>query len=162
MANTQAPFGFRPIQSDSGESRIGYYVLASTSARVYEGDVVELSGGKVIKSTGTTAVVALGVAARASGALTGEISRFPVYNDPKQLYACQAKSAATQTQVGIRAALVQSTSSNYEGFSNQSVDAASTSTSWPVLILGLVSRPNNESGNYTELIVQLKDGPRDE
>lgn len=162
MANTQAPFGFRPIQSNSGETRVGYYVLSSASARVYEGDVVELSSGKVIKSTGTTAITALGVAARPSGEITAEISKFPVYDDPQQLYACQATSGAAQSQMGARIAITQSTSSNYEGFSNQSVDAASTSTSWPVLALRLVSRPDNESGNYCELIVQLKDGERDE
>lgn len=162
MANTQAPFGFRPIQSDSGESRVGYYVLGTASARVYEGDVMILSGGKAIKATGTTAVAPLGVAARPSGAISAEISRFAIYNDPGQLYACQATSAATQTAVGNRCALNQSTASNYEGFSNQSVDVSSQSTSWPVLLLGLVARPNNESGNYAEIIVQLKDGPRDE
>lgn len=162
MANSQAPFGFRPIKSPGGETRVGYYVLSSSSARVYEGDMVEFSSGKVVKSTGTTAITALGVAARPSGAITAEISRFPVYDDPQQLYACQATSGAAQSQMGIRVALTQGTISNYEGFSVQSVDVSSTSTSWPVLALGLVSRPDNESGNYAELIVQLKDTERDE
>src|SRR4051812_3743952 len=106
MSNSFAPFGLRPVSSQSGETRVNMYTLSSASTQVYEGDVVELSSGLVIKSTGTTAITALGVAARASGAITGQLS-LAVYDDPGTAFEIMANASAAVLNIGTRLPLVQ-------------------------------------------------------
>lgn len=152
MANALAPFGLKPVRSASGETRVNTYTVSSASARIYEGDLVEFSSGLVIKSTGTTAVTALGVAARGSGAITGQITGFPVYDDPSTEFHAQANASAGVTTIGTRVALNQGTATVYNDISVQTVDALVTSTSYPLLILGYSQEVGNDTGGPNQIL----------
>lgn len=155
MANSTALFGFRAVKSEGGPSRVNYYTLSSASAQVYEGDIVEISGGLVIKSTAATPTP-LGVAAQASGTITAQNTRFAVYDDPDCIYMAKAATAVTITSVGLRCAIANFSATGLSGVSVESVDVGTQSTSYPVLILGLVDRPDNASGNNADIFVKLK------
>lgn len=159
MSNPQAHQGFIASKSESGDVRVNYYTVSSASAQIYQGDIVELSSGLVIKSTGTTAVTALGVAARESGAMVaGGITRFPVYDDPGQIFETRAAASAANANIGTRVALNQGTLTNYNGQSVQCVDASTTSTTYPLIVIRLVDAPDNDTtapATYAKLEVKI-------
>lgn len=157
MSNAFAPLGLRPVKSEPGETRENYYKVSSASAQIYEGDVLEVnSSGLVQKSTGTTAITALGVAGRASGVLTGQIARFPVYDDPGTIFVAMAQASNATANIGTRVALNQGTATNQNGVSVETVDVASTSTSYPLLVLGFSSEVGNDTAsNNAMLLVKI-------
>lgn len=159
MANSTAAYGFKPSKSESGESRVNYYTVSSASARIYEGDMVELSSGLVIKSTGTIAVTSLGVAARDTGVIvTGGVTGFPVYDDPGSLFQVKAQASAANANIGTRIALNQGTQTNVNGLSVQTVDCSTTSTSYPLVVCGIVRRVDNDTtapGTNLDLLVRI-------
>jgi hypothetical protein len=158
--NANAPYGLRPSKSNgAGETRVNYYSVSSASARIYEGDIVELSSGLVIKTTATVPTsLLLGVAARGTGAISAQIDNFPVYDDPGTRFLAQVNngtSAVAASNFGTRCGLVQGTGDSTSNLSAVAVDAATTSTSYPVLVLRRDLRADNALGAYTECEVKL-------
>jgi hypothetical protein len=146
MANNFAPFGLRPLSSESGETRVNYYTVSSASTQIYEGDVVELSSGLVIKSTGTLAVTALGVAAKQSGTITGTFS-LPVYDDPGTIFAIMANASAAVANIGTKLPLVQGTATNYNGVSVETLSVVANSSSYPLQLVGFDTTPGNDTSS---------------
>ena len=157
MANVNAPYGLRPVKSSSGEDRVNYYPLSSASARVYEGDLLTLSSGSVIKATTVSSVTLLGVAAANSGAIvTGGISSFAVYDDPSQIFSIQAASAVAQSQVGVCYAFATaSATAGTNLISIEALDIATQTAACPLLLLGLVNAPDNATGNFARCLVKI-------
>lgn len=157
MANVVAPYGLRPVKSESGEDRLNYYNLGSASARVYEGDALILSGGYAIKATTNSASTLIGVAAINSGAIVaGGITRFPVYDDPGQVFSIQANSNATQTSVGLAYSLISSSATAGTNLlSIEALDTSVTTTSSPLFMLALEDAPDNASGNQARCLVKI-------
>lgn len=158
MSNPQAPFGLRPIKAEGFATRVNYYTLSSASAAIYEGDVCELSSGVVIKSTGTTAITALGVAAKSLSTVVS-VTRFPVYDDPGTIFEGRAQASCAQLNVGTRVALNQGTATNYNGQSVETIEASSTSTSYPLIVVGLIDAVDNDltaPASYARLAVKLQ------
>lgn len=157
--NANAPFGLRPVKGISGETRVNYYTVSSASARIYEGDLVELSSGLVIKTTATVPTsLLLGVAAAGTGAISGAVSNFPVYDDPQQRFLAQVNngtSAVAASNFGTRCGLVQGSGNNDSNLSGVAVDAATTSASYPVLVIRRDLREDNALGAYTECEVKI-------
>lgn len=155
MSNAFAPFGLRPLSSESGETRVNYYDVSSASTQIYEGDIVELSSGLVIKSTGTLAVTGLGVAARQSGTITASF-KLPVYDDPGAIFAVMANASAAIANIGTRVPLVQGTATNYNGVSVETMSVVATSTSYPLLVVGFDTTPGNDtSSSYMVCLVKI-------
>lgn len=156
MANSDSPFGFRPVKSPAGESSANRY-LAASSARIFEGDLVALdSDGYVTVQTSTTAAC-LGVAAADSGAAIGTSAvEVLVYDDPDQVFVAQyaGSSSVTQTLIGQRHAAVLTTGSTQFGLSKQEIGTA-TSSSYPLLILQLDPQVDNEMGAFAKMLVKI-------
>ncbi len=157
MANVNAPYGLRPVKSSAGTDRINYYPLASASARVYEGDLLTLSSGSVIKATTTSGVTLIGVAAANSGAIVaGGVSSFAIYDDPQQIFSMQAASAVAQSQVGVNYAFVSaSATAGTNLLSIEALDIATQTAACPLFLLGLVNAPDNVSGNFARVHVKI-------
>jgi hypothetical protein len=97
MANTNAPFGFRPIKGlASGTLQVGYYGVASSASRIGKGDLVTLTtAGQIKRETSATAVGPwIGVSLVDSGTISAAIVAHPVCDDPSQLYEVQGSTAA--------------------------------------------------------------------
>lgn len=137
--NANAPFGLRPVKSGSGPDRINYYVVYSASAQIFEGDLVELSSGLVIKTTATVPTsLLLGVAAHGANATATSGATLGVYDDPQTKFLAQVNnsaSAVATSSFGSRCGLVQGTGDSKSGLSGVAVDAATTSTSYPILVI---------------------------
>jgi hypothetical protein len=157
--NVNAPFGLRPTKAPGGATRVNAYTVSSASARIFEGDPVELSSGLVIKSTSTLPTAILGVAARDSGVIAaGGLTGFPVYDDPNGTFLAQVNNSASvvaATVFGTRCGLVQGSGDTNSGLSAVAVDSTLTSTSYPILILRAANRGDNASGAYLECEVKI-------
>lgn len=146
MSNAFAPFGLRPVSSESGETRVNYYTVSSASTQIYEGDVIELSSGLARKATGTIAITALGVAAKASGTITATFS-LPVYDDPGAEFEIMSNASAATSNIGSRFALAQGTATNYNGVSVETFDVTLSSTSYPLILMGFATNPGNDTAS---------------
>ncbi len=157
MANVNAPYGLRPQKSASGETRINNYPLSSASARVYEGDLLTLSSGLVIKATTTSGVSLIGVAAANSGAIVaGGVAAFGVYYDPSTIFSVQAASAVAQSQVGVNYAFVSaSATAGTNLLSIEALDISVQTAACPLFLLGLVNAPDNATGNFSRCLVKI-------
>jgi len=157
--NANAPFGLRPVKSSSGEARVNPYTVSSASARIYEGDLVELSSGLVVKTTATVPTsLILGVAAAGANAVATAGAQLSVYDDPNQRFlavVANGTSAVAVSSFGTRCGLVQGSGDSNSDLSGVSVDAATTSTSYPVLVIRRDARPDNALGAYTECEVKI-------
>lgn len=156
--NVNAAYGFRPVKGVSGDSRVDYYTVSSLSARIFEGDPVEISAsGLVIKSTSTLPTAILGVAAKGSGVIGAAQTGFPVYPARGNTFIIQVNgtSAVAATVQGTRCGLVQGSGSTTSNLSAVAVDSTLTSTSYPVLILKIDNRPDNALGLYPEMEVEI-------
>lgn len=176
MANTNSPFGLRPVRHLSGGViRANEYSIASDyGTNIFTGDVVELSGtGKNVTKAAATNVDNIGVFAGcrwvdASGkqhfsqywpassvsTLTDIIAY--VYDDPSLIFECQADGAV----VGEMQLLVDwnvGTGSTVTGQSGlyAVVSGTSATTGGSLRVMGLVDRPDNAYGSYAKIEVMF-------
>lgn len=162
MANTNAPFGFKPIKSASGGAHlaVNYYKVASTSGRIGKGDLVALtSAGNIARETAAAAVGPwIGVALIDGGVpASGGIAKFPVCDDPNAIHEVQGTTAVlAQTDLNRIVAVNCATApdSNTGISKNVLTNTAATATNG-VRLLRLADRPNNAFGAYQVLEVKL-------
>lgn len=157
MANLDAAFGFVAVKSPAGNVFANEYQVLG-SARIFEGDLVTLnSSGYCVIATSTTGDY-LGVAAADSRAAVGTstAATILVYDDPDQIFLAQyaGSSSVTQTLVGERHAAVLNTGNTTFGTSQQEV-ATTTSSSYPLLIVGFDSQVDNEIGAFAKVLVKI-------
>lgn len=169
MSLANAPFGFRPIRTlNGGEIRIGYYNMASTSARIFRGDVVGYinSTGTVSRWTASMVERVLGVAAKdslSSGA-TAVRTNFPVYDDPATVFEAQCNNATAVTQVkfGNPFRIVATTGDTTLGYSKEAVNittATAASASNVVFAVRLSPKIDNDLSAYSVIECTLPGDP---
>lgn len=181
MANVDAAFGLRPVRYLSGAPYNGacnrYYIPSSdTNAAAYIGSLVKPAGSADADgimtvtsnvSTGNPVVgVVVGVEPITNSSATyreNSTSRYVlVADDPNLLFAVQDNAAATPTAgiVGNSADLASFTSgSTVTGLSAIEISMATVTTSGDgsedVIIVGLVSAPDNTIGDNADWLVRL-------
>lgn len=176
MANTNAPFGLRPIRHLSGGViRANEYSIASNYATdIFTGDVVELSGtGKNVTKAAATNVDNIGVFAgcrwvdpqgiqhfsqywpASSLSTLTEIVAF-VYDDPNIVFECQADGAVVG-EMQVLADWNVGTGSTVTGQSGlyAVVSGTSATTGGSLRVMGLVDRPDNAYGAYAKIEVMF-------
>lgn len=162
MANVNAPFGFRPIKSMSGgqSTMVDYFRVASGTARIGKGDLVELgSSGNIARATSATAVgpwigvsmIDTGAAAPAGGL------QIPVCCDPSAEYEVQGPTAAlAQTDLFRIVKVNCGTAPNSNtGLSQNVLTNTDATASNGVRLLRLANRPDNAFGAYQILEIRL-------
>lgn len=167
MSLPNAPFGFRAIRTlNGGDLRLGRYTVASTSARIFKGDVVVLanSTGLVTRQTASGTERVLGVADRDTGVISGQITDFPVFDDPSTVYEVQGNNTAaiTQAKFGNPFRIVATTGDTSLGYSKEAVAIASAtaaSASNIVFAVRLSPKMENDLSQYSVIECTLAGDP---
>lgn len=175
MANTDAPFGLRPIHAD-GRPYTGalneYYVPATDSTALFIGDPVKLAGAADTDGVPTVTAAAagdpiLGVylgkarplrdATKHRAASTAEYVL--VADDPDLAFEVQEDSdggALAAADVGLNANLLAGSGSTATGVSGFTLDSSSADTTATLdfQIVRLSTRGNNAIGDYAVWVVR--------
>lgn len=180
MANTDTPFGLRPIRHKSGAAYNGavnvYMVPASYATALFIGDPVVKTG--TADATGKYPQVnkaAAGTTNRITGVIVG-FGAMPdnlgltynpasterlvmVCDDPDVIFEVQADGVVTAAQVGLNAVLVYDntgdTTSGRSGAELSIGTAPAATAGFQLNILRLVNREDNELGEFAKLEVRI-------
>jgi len=180
MANVNKPFGLRPIgnlSATGAQKQYGYQIADNQSGAIYQGDLVVVYDGYIIKYDETTHAAPTGVfngcqyndPTRANkptwknyypGSVditTGQID-CEVLDDPNQLFLIQADGAVTQANIGKNADPTASTTgSTTTGISAGTLKSSSIAKTAALTfkIVGISNSPDNAIGTYTVVVVKL-------
>lgn len=182
MANSNTPFGLRPVGTLGSAGYVGriekFYVPSTDSTAIGLGDVVYLTGtagtdGVPVVSrftsaaTGQTVGVMVGVVPTPTDlTLTYRKASTSMYvlvdTDPNTVYEVQdsdttTTTAAAATDVGSNCSLVMGTVDTTTGNGKTVLDAttAATTTTLAVQILRLKPAVDNAIGSYAKWLVKL-------
>lgn len=180
MANVNKPYGLRPqgnLSATGAQKQYGYQIADNQSGAIYQGDLVTLSGGYIVKFDATLHTVAVGVFNGCnyidpttkkptwknyypgSVDITQGVITADVLDDPNQLFSIQASGNITQAQTGLNAAILYgagSTTSGVSGTQLNSTGIANTNAAGLVLkIVGLNTIPTNTLGTNAQVIVKI-------
>jgi len=180
MANVNKPFGLRPsgnLSATGAQKQYGYQIEDNQAGAIYQGDLVVVYDGYIIKYNAATHAAPTGVfngcqyndPTRAgkptwknfypgSIDITSGIIECEVIDDPNQLFLVQADGAVTQANIGKNADPTASTTgSTTSGVSNGSLSTASIAKTAALTfkIVGLYQSPDNEMGTYAVVVVKL-------
>ena len=180
MANVDKAFGLRPVGNVTGRvtgAQYGYQIADNQAGAIYQGDLVALSAGYIVKFVAADHATAIGVfngcfyTDPTSGKptyknyypgsvnITSGTIQADVIDDPNQLFVIQADDSVAQADIGQNAPVATgSTGSNVTGVSNMELDAsaiAATST-LALKILGAYNSPDNALGSANvDVIVKI-------
>lgn len=163
MANTNAPFGFKPIKSATGGASVSveYFTVASGAARIGKGDLVALnSSGFIVRETSAVAVgpwLGVSLIGMSASAGVGGIAQFPICNDPSAIYEVQASTAAiAQTDIGTILKVDAHTAPDTNTNLSKSVLTSTAATAANgVFVLRLAQRSDNAFGASAILEVRI-------
>lgn len=146
MANVDKAFGLRPLgnlSATGGQKQYGYEIEDNQSGAIYQGDLVTIVGGYVVKFLPGTHAAALGVfngcnyVDPSSGKPTWK-NYYPgsvnitsgkiiadVLDDPNQLFLIQADEDIVQADIGKNADVVGTGGSSTTGVSSMELDRKS-------------------------------------
>ena len=180
MANVNKPFGLRPVgnlSATGAQKQYGYQIQDNQAGAIYQGDLVVVYDGYIIKYDAATHTAPTGVfngcqyydPTRAgkptwknfypgSIDITQGIIACEVLDDPSQLFLVQADGAITQANIGKNAdPTAGTTGSTVTGVSAGSLSSASIAKTQALTfkIIGVSEQPDNEIGTYTVVVVKL-------
>ena len=181
MSATNQPFGLVPVGvNGSGvmNHRTRWYPIASNyGTAIFNGDIVELSGGNVTRSNQAVFTKALGVFLGCK--YTNPTTKQPTWSntypastvaadifaqvadDPDQVYMIQLTAATTAASLGLNANPVTGTGSATTGKSGVRLDQSTITTTNTLLmrIVGLVNEPGNLwTDAFPKVIVMFNSG----
>jgi hypothetical protein len=180
MANINKPFGLRPsgnLSATGAQKQYGYEIADNQAGAIFQGDLVVLYDGYIIKYVAATHAAPTGVfngcqyndPTRANkptwknyypGSINVEIGAIycEVIDDPAQLFLIQADEDIVQADIGKNADPTASTTgSTVNGISNGTLDSSTIAKTQALTfkIVGLYAVPDNELGNYAVVVVKL-------
>jgi hypothetical protein len=180
MANVNKPFGLRPLgnlSATGAQKQYGYLIADNQAGAIFQGDLVTIDNGFLVKFNNTNHTVAVGVfngcnyIDPSSGKPTwrnyypgsvnitaGEIVA-DVIDDPSQLFIIQNAGTPTQVNIGTNADITASTTgSTTTGVSNMTMSGTFTENAAANLkAVGLWNVPGNEMGQYAVLVVKINE-----
>lgn len=180
MANINKPFGLRPLgnlSATGGQKQYGYLINDNQSGAIYQGDLVTIDNGYLVKFNNTDHTSAVGVLNGVSyidpttgkptwknyypgsvNITSGQIVA-DVIDDPSQLFIIQNAGTPTQANIGTNADITASTTgSTTTGVSNMTMSGTFTeSASANLKAVGLWNVPGNEMGQYAVLVVKINE-----
>lgn len=180
MANPNKPFGLRPIgnlSATGAQKQYGYEIADNQSGAIYQGDLVTLDNGYLVKFNNTDHTVAVGVfnGCNYIDPTTGKPTwknYYPgsvnitagkiiadVIDDPNQLFIIQSAGTPTQANIGTNADITAATTgSTVTGLSAMTMSASFTEAATANLkAIGVWDAPGNEMGQYVVLVVKINE-----
>ena len=180
MANVDKAFGLRPLgnlSATGAQKQYGYEIADSQSGAIYQGDLVTIVNGYVVKFVPATHAAALGVfngcfyIDPTTGKPTwknyypgsvniteGEIVA-DVLDDPSQLFIIQADEDVEKADIGKNADVVGTGGSTTTGVSSMELDSSTIAdtAALNLKIVGLWNVPGNAFGDYAVVVVKINE-----
>ena len=179
MANVDKAFGLRPLgnlSATGAQKQYGYVIADNQSGAIYQGNLVTLVGGFLVRYVSGTHATAVGVFNGCSyvdpttgkptwknyypgsvNITSGQILA-DVIDDPNQLFLIQADEDIVQADIGQNAAVAYTAGSNITGISAMELDSSTilTTNTLVLKIVGLYNAPNNTIGeNFAQVVVKI-------
>jgi hypothetical protein len=179
MANVDKAYGLRPmgnLSATGAQKQYGYVIADNQSGAIFQGDLVTLVAGFLVRYVSGTHATAVGVfngcnyTDPTSGKptwsnyypgsvniTTGQIMA-EVIDDPNQLFIVQADEDVVQADIGQNAPIAYTAGSTTTGVSAMELDSSliSTTNTLVLKIVGLYNIPNNSLGeNFTQVVVKI-------
>jgi len=179
MANVNKAFGLRPLgnlSATGAQAQYGYQIADSQAGAIFQGDLVTLSGGYIVKFDATLHTVAVGVfnGCNYTDPTTGKPTwknYYPgsvnitsgsieadVMDDPSQLFLIQADDVVAQTQIGLNAPIAYAAGNTVTGVSATELDASGIANTAALVlkIVGPYTQPDNTLGElYNDVVVKI-------
>jgi hypothetical protein len=180
MPNVDKAFGLRPIgnlSATGGQKQYSYEIADNQSGAIYQGDLVTVYDGYLVKFAPATHTAAVGVfngcnyIDQTSGKPTWK-NYYPgsvnitsgkiladVLDDPNQLFLIQTDGAFVQANIGKNADVVGTGGNTATGVSTMEL-ASSTIAKTAALnlkIVGLWDTPSNELGTNAVVVVKINE-----
>lgn len=180
MANVDKAFGFRPLgnlSATGAQKQYGYEIADNQSGAIYQGDLVTIVNGYVVKFLPATHAAALGVfngcfyIDPTTGKPTwknfypgsvniteGKITA-DVIDDPSQLFIVQADGVIAQANIGKNADVIGTGGSSVTGVSTMELNTATIAdaAALNLKIVGLWNVPGNELGEFAVVVVKINE-----
>jgi hypothetical protein len=180
MANVDKPFGLRPLgnlSATGSQKQYGYEIADNQSGAIYQGDLVTVYDGYLVKFAPATHTAAVGVfngcnyIDPSSGKPTwknyypGSVNitagkiQADVIDDPSQLFIIQVDESVAQTDVGKNADVVGTGGSTTTGVSSMELDSSTIAktAALNLKIVGLWDVPGNEFGTNAVVVVKINE-----
>ena len=181
MANVNSPYGLRAmgnLSATGAQKQYAYTIDDNQAGAIFQGDLVTVVSGFLVKFAPATHVSAVGVFNGCfyndpttqkptwknfypgsinitSGTITAS-----VMDDPNQLFTIQVNGTMTQAAIGKNADVTGSTTgSTVTGVSAMTLDFATqaTTAALNLKIVGLYDLPNNELGANAQVVVKINE-----
>ena len=180
MANVDKAFGLRPqgnLSATGAQKQYGYLIEDNQAGAIYQGDLVTLYDGYVVKFAPGTHTAALGVFNGCnyidpstgkptwknfypgSVNITAGTIQADVIDDPNQLFTIQVDESVAQTDIGKNADVVGTGGSNTTGQSTMELDSSTVakSAALNLKIVGLFDVPGNTFGTNAVVVVKINE-----
>ena len=180
MANIDKAFGLRPIgnlSATGAQKQYGYEIEDNQSGAIFQGDLVTIVGGYVVKFAPATHAAALGVfngcqyidptsgkptfknfypgsVNITSGKITAD-----VIDDPSQLFLIQCDAGFVAADVGKNADVIGTGGSTTTGVSTMELNSSSLAVTAALNLktVGLYNVPSNEFGSFAVVVVKINE-----
>ena len=182
MPNVNKPFGLRPLgnlSATGSQKQFGYEIQDNQAGAIFQGDLVTLKDGYIVKFAPATHTAAVGVfnGCNYIDPSTGKPTWknfYPgsvditagkiiadVIDDPNQLFIIQGDEDAVQADFGKNADVTAGTTgSTVTGLSAMTLDSSTIATT-AALNLKLIAKwdvpGNNLAENYTVVVVKINE-----
>ena len=180
MANVDKAFGLRPIGNLSGtgaQKQYGYEIADNQAGAIYQGDLVTVFDGYIVKFAPATHTAAVGVFNGCnytdpttgkptwsnyypgSVNITSGVIAADVLDDPSQLFLIQADEDVVQADIGKNADIVGTGGSTVNGISSMELDSSTVANTAAlnVKIVGLSASPDNAFGTNAVVVVKINE-----
>ena len=180
MANVDKAFGLRPqgnLSATGAQKQYGYLIADNQSGAIYQGDLVTLYDGYVVKFAPGTHTAALGVFNGCnyidpstgkptwknfypgSVNITAGTIQADVIDDPNQLFTIQVDESVAQTDIGKNADVVGTGGSSTTGQSTMELDSSTiaNTAALNLKIVGLFDVPGNSFGTNAVVVVKINE-----
>jgi hypothetical protein len=180
MANANKPFGLRPIgnlSATGAQKQYGYEIADNQTGAIFQGDLVTIDNGYLVKFNNTDHTVAVGVFNGCnyidpttgkpiwknyypgSVNITSGVITADVIDDPNQLFLIQAAGTPVRANFGTNADITAGTTgSTVTGVSSMTLGTSFVETASANLkVVGLWDAPDNTLGQYAVLVVKINE-----
>jgi hypothetical protein len=180
MANIDKAFGLRPIgnlSATGAQKQYGYEIADNQAGAIFQGDLVTIVAGFVVKFAPATHAAALGVfnGCQYIDPTTGKPTFknfYPgsvnitsgkivadVMDDPSQLFLIQADEDIVQADIGKNADIIGTGGSSITGVSTMELDSSTIAdtAALNLKIVGLYNVPGNALGDFAVVVVKINE-----
>jgi len=180
MANVDKAFGFRPLgnlSATGAQKQYGYEIADNQSGAIYQGDLVTIVNGYVVKFLPATHAAALGVFNGCfyidpttgkptwknyypgSVNITSGTIVADVIDDPSQLFIVQADGVIAQANIGKNADVIGTGGSSTTGVSSMELNTATIAdtAALNLKIVGLWNVTGNSLGEFAVVVVKINE-----